>query len=145
MKIVKKIAERLKFALTDNDGFQQAQTKIINGLIAIIGGFAVSKFTGVVDKTKVTAVKTDFGTFETALDAYYLNHNTYPTTEEGLQKLAADGLIKNKKDTLSDPWNNPYQYRYPGQSGDSPEIWSYGADGKEGGDGMNADIKNWEQ
>jgi len=92
----------------------------------------------------VTAVKTDIGTFETALDAYYLNHNTYPTTEEGLQKLATDGLIKNKKDTLNDPWNNPYQYRYPGKFGESPEIWSFGADGVEGGEGINADILSWE-
>ena len=144
MKLIKKFAQKIKQVLANNEGFTLLELMIVITIIAIIGGFAVSKFTGVLDKTKVTAVKTDIGTFETALDAYYLNHNTYPTTEEGLQKLATDGLIKNKKDTLNDPWNNPYQYRYPGKSGESPEIWSFGADGVEGGEGMNADILSWE-
>lgn len=144
MKKIIFLKEQLKKILSNNEGFTLLELMIVITIIAIIGGFAVSRFTGVLDKTKVTAVKTDIGTFETALDAYYLNHNNYPTTEEGLQKLATEGLIKNKKDTLSDPWNNPYQYRYPGQFGDSPEIWSFGADGVEGGEGMNADIKSWE-
>ncbi len=144
MRLIRNLTAKIKKHLMNNEGFTLLELMIVITIIAIIGGFAVSRFTGVLDKTKVTAVKTDFGTFETALDAYYLNHNTYPTSEEGLQKLAADGLIKNKKDTLSDPWNNPYQYRYPGKFGDSPEIWSFGADGVEGGEGMNADIKNWE-
>ena len=144
MKLIKKLAQTIKQVFANNEGFTLLELMIVITIIAIIGGFAVSKFTGVLDKTKVTAVKTDIGTFETALDAYYLNHNTYPTTEEGLQKLATDGLIKNKKDTLNDPWNNPYQYRYPGKFGESPEIWSFGADGVEGGEGMNADILSWE-
>jgi len=144
MKLIKKLAQTIKQVFANNEGFTLLELMIVITIIAIIGGFAVSKFTGVLDKTKVTAVKTDIGTFETALDAYYLNHNTYPTTEEGLQKLATDGLIKNKKDTLNDPWNNPYQYRYPGKFGESPEIWSFGADGVEGGEGINADILSWE-
>jgi general secretion pathway protein G len=127
-----------------NDGFTLLELMIVITIIAIIGGFAVSRFTSTIDKTKVTAVKTDFGTFETALDAYYLNHNTYPTTQEGLQKLLDDGLIKNKKDSLLDPWNNPYQYRYPGEFSQGPEIWCFGADGKEGGEGINEDLKSWE-
>lgn len=141
---MKRLLQQIKLIARNNEGFTLLELMIVITIIAIIGGFAVSKFTGMVDKTKITAVKTDFGTFETALDAYYLNHNSYPTTEEGLQKLVSEGLIKNKKDTLADPWNNPYNYRYPGKFSDGPEIWSYGADGKEGGEGMNADILNWE-
>ncbi|HON16533.1 MAG TPA: type II secretion system major pseudopilin GspG [Spirochaetota bacterium] len=142
-RVVKYVTTRINNVASD-EGFTLLELMIVITIIAIIGGFAVSRFTSTVDKTKVTAVKTDFGTFETALEAYYLNHNSYPSTSEGLQKLMDEGLLKNKKDTLLDPWNNPYQYRYPGQFSDGPEIWSYGADGKEGGDGINADIKSWE-
>lgn len=144
MKRIRILLKNIKNIRNENDGFTLLELMIVITIIAIIGGFAVSKFTGVLDKTKITAAKTDIGTFETALDAYYLNHNTYPATEEGLQKLSADGLLKNKKDTLTDPWNNPYQYRYPGKFSDGPEIWSFGADGKEGGEGINADIISWE-
>ena len=144
MKSIKERIVMIKNAGLGNEGFTLLELMIVITIIAIIGGFAITRFTGTIDKTKVTAVKTDIGTFETALDAYYLNHNTYPATEEGLQKLIDDDLLKNKKDTLLDPWNNPYQYRYPGQYSKNPEIWSLGADGKEGGEGMNADITSWE-
>jgi len=144
MKSIKERIVMIKNAGLGNEGFTLLELMIVITIIAIIGGFAITRFTGTIDKTKVTAVKTDIGTFETALDAYYLNHNTYPATEEGLQKLIDDDLLKNKKDTLLDPWNNPYQYRYPGQYSKNPEIWSLGADGKEGGEGINADITSWE-
>lgn len=144
MKTLKNRLLRMKVLFSRNDGFTLLELMIVITIIAIIGGFAVSRFTSTIDKTKVTAAKTDFGTFETALDAYYLNHNSYPSTQEGLQKLIDEGLMKNKKDTLLDPWNNPYQYRFPGEFSHGPEIWSFGADGKEGGEGINADLKSWE-
>jgi len=144
MKRIRLIFKKSASFIVSNEGMTLLELLIVITIIAIIGGFAITRFTGVVDKTKVTAVKADFGTFDMALDTYYLNHNIYPATEEGLQKLISDGLLKNKKETLVDPWNNPYQYRYPGQFSDGPEIWSYGADGKDGGEGMNADIKSWE-
>lgn len=144
MEIIKIRFNRVKKVFHGNEGFTLLELMIVITIIAIIGGFAVTRFTSTIDKTKVTAAKTDFGTFETSLDAYYLNHNSYPSTQEGLQKLIDEGIIKNKKDSLLDPWNNPYQYRYPGEFSDAPEIWSFGADGKEGGEGINADIKSWE-
>jgi general secretion pathway protein G len=144
MKKIRLISKKIESLVKSSEGMTLLELLIVITIIAIIGGFAVSKFTGILDKTKVTAVKADFGTFDTALDTYHLNHNSYPTTEEGLRKLVTEGLLKNKKDTLVDPWNNPYQYRYPGQFTDGPEIWSLGADGKEGGEGINADIKSWE-
>lgn len=144
MKFLKIRLNMIRKSIAANEGFTLLELMIVITIIAIIGGFAVSRFTSTIDKTKITAVKTDFGTFETALDAYYLNHNNYPSTQEGLQALINEGLIKNKKDSLLDPWNNPYQYRYPGEISNNPEIWSLGADGKEGGDGINADITSWE-
>ena len=144
MKVIKKRFSLFLKQSKENDVCTLLELMFVITIIDIIGGFAVSRFTWTIDKTKVTAVKTDFGTFETALDAYYLNHSSYPTTQEGLQKLIDEGLIKNKKDSLLDPWNNPYQYRYPGEYSQGPEIWSFGADGKEGGEGTNEDLKSWE-
>jgi general secretion pathway protein G len=144
MRIIKFLTERCKQVFRNNEGFTLIELMIVIAILAILGAFAVNTFKGVIPNAKLTAVKSNFNTFENALEAYSLNHNSYPTSEEGLQRLVSDGLIKNKKDALLDPWKNPYQYRYPGKFTDSFEIWSFGADGVEGGEGANADIKSWE-
>ena len=41
------------------------------------------------------------------------------------------------------PWGNSYQYLCPGRHG-AYDLWSFGADGKPGGEGYNKDIGNWE-
>ncbi len=131
--------------LEKNDGFTLLELLIVVAIIAIMGGFAITKLTTVLDNTKVKAADTDIKTFMMNLERYYIEHNSYPTTEEGLQKLVDTGMIEKKKSSLLDPWDNPYQYRYPGQNSEGPEIWSFGADKQEGGEGINADIKSWEQ
>lgn len=136
--------KKLVNLIRDKRGFTLLELMIVVAIIAIMAGFAVTRFTGVLDNTKVTAVKTDFKTYEFALEAYYMKNSRYPSSDEGLQVLVDEGFIQKKKDSLLDPWNNPYQYRYPGEYSDSPEIWSLGADGQEGGDGVNADIISWE-
>jgi len=79
-----------------------------------------------------------------ALEYYNLENNTYP---EELAALVAqnstqeEGYIKKLPD---DPWGNPYLYVFPGENG-AFDIWSFGADGVEGGEGENADITSWTQ
>ncbi len=145
---MKQIRERIKNLFREvsaNDGFTLIEIMIVVVIISILAGSAVFIFRGSVEKTKKTAVSRDFSTFENALEAYKLYNDNYPTSEEGLQKLIDAGLLKNKKKTLLDPWNNPYQYRYPGENSETPEIWSFGADGRAGGEGVNADINSWEE
>jgi general secretion pathway protein G len=48
-------------------------------------------------------------------------------------------------DIPNDPWGHPYNYKFPGDHGDEPDISSFGADGQPGGDGINADITSWKQ
>jgi len=44
-----------------------------------------------------------------------------------------------------DPWDNEYQYQFPGTKNPSSfDLWSFGADGQPGGEGFNADIGNWD-
>ena len=143
-KIFSWIKTRILF-IEENDGFTLLELLIVVAIIAIMGGFAVTKLTSVLDNTKVKAADTDIKTFMMNLERYYIEHNNYPTTEEGLQKLVDTGMLEKKKAALLDPWDNPYQYRYPGQNSEGPEIWSFGADKQEGGEGINADIKSWEQ
>ena len=76
----------------------------------------------------------------------------YPTQQAGLSALAVapagtqnwNGPYLKNKDSLIDPWGNPYQYKFPGSHGDY-DLYSFGADGREGGDGENSDITSWQQ
>jgi general secretion pathway protein G len=84
------------------------------------------------------------------LNLYRLDNFRYPTTSDGLQALVTnpgEAAAPNWKAQLRklpiDPWNHPYQYAYPGQHGEF-DVFSYGADGQEGGEGINADIGNWD-
>lgn len=107
------------------------------------------------DRAAVRKAEIDIRTIETALDQYRLDMMVYPTTEQGLAALSAppSGLANAsqyrpggylKGSALADPWGRPYQYRFPGENG-AFDVYSFGADGQAGGEGLNADIGNWTQ
>ena len=76
-----------------------------------------------------------------AVEIFNLEKGRYPTTQEGLNLLIAGGYLKS---TPYDRWGRPLNYRYPSTRSEVPfELWSFGADGKEGGFGDNGDIGNW--
>ena len=53
-----------------------------------------------------------------------------------------DGHIN--RELPKDPWGNDYNYRFPGENG-RIDIFTYGADGRPGGEGLDADIGNWSE
>ena len=93
------------------------------------------------------AVRARIEMFSTALDSYKKDVGAYPTTAQGLKALRVEPVGVTgwdgpylPNDIQNDPWNHPYIYRFPGKTPGKPEIISYGADGKPGGEGENADI-----
>ncbi len=120
---------------------------VILGLLAAVVGPTLYQR---IKPAKQTAAREQIEDFSTALDNFVVDVGRYPTTQEGLNALRVkpDGADKwngpyLKKEIPTDPWGHPYQYRSPGRSG-GYEITSYGADGREGGEGDNADINSWE-
>lgn len=120
---------------------------IIVGLLAAVVGPTLYQR---IKPAKRTAAREQIENFSTALDGFVVDVGRYPTTQEGLNALRVqpDGVQHwkgpyLKKEIPNDPWGNPYQYRAPGRNG-GYEISSYGADGKAGGEGDNADINSWE-
>jgi len=102
------------------------------------------------DDAKRTAAKAQIANFMQTLGLYKLDVGTYPSTDQGLKAL----LVKPEnggnwngpyltKDIPLDPWGNPYQYKFPGDHGDEPDVISFGADGQPGGEGNAADIDSW--
>lgn len=120
---------------------------VIIGLLAALVGPTVYQR---IKPAKQSAARAQIENFMTALDNFYIDVNRYPTAQEGLKALRTkpDGSDRwkgpyLKKEVPDDPWGNPYVYRSPGRNG-GYEIVSYGADGREGGEGDNQDINSWE-
>jgi general secretion pathway protein G len=131
-------------------GFTLLEIMVVVVIIGLLAAIVVPNFVGNIDKAAMSRAKQDIRGIETALNLYRLDNFRYPTTSDGLQALVTnpgEAAAPNWKAQLRklpiDPWNHPYQYAYPGQHGEF-DIFSYGADGQEGGEGINADIGNWD-
>lgn len=134
-------------------GFTLIELLIVMVILGLLAALVGPKLFGHVDQAKVDATRSQISSLETALDAFRLDLGRYPTSDEGLAVLIAApaddspgasrwrGPYLKKK--AKDGWGNEFHYTAPGQHGDY-DIVSYGADNKEGGEGNDADIGNWD-
>ena len=111
---------------------------VIIGLLATVVVINVMPAT---DQAAATKARADVATLEQGVEMYRLNKLAYPPGEGGLEAVVAEGYVKRLP---RDPWGNDYVYAAPGREGRDFEIMSYGADGKAGGEGEDADIGNWD-
>jgi general secretion pathway protein G len=131
-------------------GMTLIEILVVLVLIGIVLGIVGGNFIGRGEKAKGDAAKIEIGQIGQALDLYKLEVGRYPTTQEGLQALVQapsgagnwNGPYWKKATVPKDPWGNDYKYASPAQNGGPYEIMSYGADGKEGGEGPNKDISS---
>jgi general secretion pathway protein G len=132
-------------------GFTLIELMVVLAIIGILAALVVPNVLGRADDARITAARTDVGNLSQALKLYKLDNQRFPTAEQGLQALvvrpSAEPVPSNWKSYLdklpADPWGRPYQYLNPGLKGEV-DVMSWGADGKSGGDGANADIGSWQ-
>jgi general secretion pathway protein G len=127
-------------------GFTLIELLLVLVILGVLAALVVPKFVGRGQQARETAAKADISSIKTALNAFEIDTGRFPSTEEGLSALVqAPANVQNWKSYLDavpkDPWGNAYQYRYPGQRGGEFDVYSFGADGREGND----DIGNWNQ
>ena len=81
----------------------------------------------------------DMKGFKVALLFYKADAGDFPTTAQGLMAMVEKPSLEpipkrftqRMKEVPSDPWGNPYVYRWPAAEGDNfPEISSFGPDGE---------------
>ena len=145
--------KRLSHRSSGQGGFTLLEILIVVAIIAILAAVVVPKIVGRVDDAQISKVKSDIKALEAALDLYRLDNFQYPSTDQGLQALvskpagepeprnwAPGGYIKRLE---KDPWGRDYQYLNPGEHGEV-DIFSLGEDGQLGGEGLAADIGNWD-
>jgi len=131
------------------EGFTLIELLVVLTILAMLAALVVPRVFRSLEKAKVNTAKAQISALESAIGAYRHNVGSFPTTDEGLQALRQrPSGVENwdgpyiPKDVPLDPWGHPYVYRCPSEHGDY-EIISYGADGREGGEGVDADIVSW--
>jgi general secretion pathway protein G len=120
-------------------GITLIEMLVVITIIALFSAVAYQRLSPSVDKGRITAARTQIEALEGALQTYHIEKGRFPTNEEGLQAVRP----YLSKDIPNDPWGNPYVYKFPGDHGPEPDLISYGADGKAGGEGIDADIVSW--
>jgi general secretion pathway protein G len=131
-------------------GFTLIELMVVVVILAVLSAFVVPNLMDRPDEARIVAAKQDISSISSALKLYKLDNYNYPSTDQGLDALVArpsgDPEPRNWKPLLDklpmDPWGNPYLYLSPGEHGDF-DVFTYGADGREGGEGANATIGNW--
>ena len=133
-------------------GFTLIEVLVVVVILSILAALIVPKIMDRPDEARVVAAKSDIRAITSALKLYRLDNGVYPSTEQGLQSLVkkpeTGEVPRNWKgsgylDRLpKDPWKNEYQYLNPGLHGDI-DIFSLGADGQPGGEGVNTEIGTW--
>jgi general secretion pathway protein G len=118
-------------------------------IIGILGSIVAVSVVGKIEKAKVTATKANLKVLHNAVIQFKLDTGRYPTEEAGLQELIEQptdvtgwntGGYLEITSLPKDAWGNDFIYQLSPDSGKPFVIISYGADGEEGGEGLNADL-----
>jgi len=130
----------------ENAGFTLLEIMIVIVIIGMLAGVVTLNVRHYLHRAKQNTARQEIATICNALETFYSEFSKYPTNEEGLELLTQpnekfpEPLLNGKP---IDPWGRPYQYNQPGRNGPY-EVICFGADGREGGSGIDADIVSWE-
>ena len=135
-------------------GFTLIEIMVVVVIIGLLVGLIGPKVLGRAGDARMTAAKSDISNLGRALDIYKLDNYSYPNTDQGLQALVTepsgepearnwnpDGYLPK---VPNDPWGTEYIYMSPGVNGGKYDLYTLGADGREGGEGEAADVNSWE-
>ena len=147
MKMINKRNFKIK-----NNGFSLIEILVVLLIIGLLTTLVAVNVLPSQDRARVEKAKADIAIMGNALEMYRLERFNYPNNEMGLRALlrSDEENFQNSLNTRGyikslpkDPWGNEYQYVIPGDKGEY-DLFSMGADGNIGGEGLSADIGNWE-
>ena len=135
-------------------GFTLVELMVVIVIIGLLATVVAINVLPTQDKAMIGKARADISTLEQAVETYRLDNLTFPDARSGLNALTSPpaGLARPERyreggyvrRLPEDPWGNAYQYRRPSAHGGQFDVFSFGADGKEGGEGNDADIGNWQ-
>lgn len=131
-------------------GFTLLEMIVVLVIIGLIAGLVGPNLFRQADKAKVQTAETQIKMIRGALHTFRLDMGRFPTTDEGLKILAQrpsdervakfwegpyiDGAVP------LDPWNRDYVYNLTPSASEAFSLYSFGADGAQGGEGDGQDI-----
>jgi len=140
----------IKKPAASEGGFTLLELLVVLVVMGMLAAIVTPQVMTMMSGAKSNAAGLQIETLTTALNYYQIDVGSYPTQEQGLTALLKRpsdvqnwrGPYIRKQQHLLDPWRRSFLYRVPGREG-AFDVLTLGADGKEGGDGDNADIGNW--
>jgi len=137
---------------TTRDAFTLIEIMVVVVILAILAAGVLTKVVGETDKARVSRAQSDIASITGSLERFRVHMGRYPTTEEGLDALKVQPEDDEEgkwggpyvEKLGNDPWGRPYVYISPGdENPEGYDLLTYGADGVEGGESYDADIKHW--
>lgn len=131
-------------------GFTLLEMLVVLVIIGLVAGLVGPRLFAKVDSSKIQTAGVQIKLLRGAIESMRMDVGSYPTAEQGLTLLVTPPAEPNLRTRWKgpyldeavpmDPWGNPYQYQIPGEEGRPFTIYSFGADGRAGGEGNDADI-----
>jgi len=135
-------------------GFTLVELMVVIVIIGLLATVVAINVLPSQDRAMLGKTQADISVLEQAVETYRLDNLAFPTDQQGLEALVSapsdlarperyreGGYIRRLP---TDPWGNPYQYRRRSAHGGQFDVFSFGADGKTGGEGDDADLGNWQ-
>ncbi len=132
------------------NGYTLVELLVVLAILGLLVALAAPRVIKYLGSAKIDTAHIQIEKLGGVLDLYRLEVGRYPTEQEGIEALierppqvdAWNGPYLKNRESLIDPWGAPYVYRSPGEHGEY-DLYTLGADGKEGGEGEDQDIANW--
>ena len=131
----------------DDRGFSLIELLVVLLILGLLGGLVGPRLFSKVDASKVDTAQTQVRMLKAAMQTFRLDVGRYPTGEEGLKALMYNpGNLPTWQgpylDELlpADPWGNKYIYEDKAKNFQGFALYSFGRDGKKGGEGLDADV-----
>jgi len=132
-----------------HQGFTLIELLVVLVILGLLAGLVGPRLFGKVDASKVRTAETQVKMLKGALQTFRLDMGRFPTTQEGLNALWQKPSAEDAKQwqgpyldepVPADPWLNPYQYSEQASETQPFSLYSFGADGQQGGEELKADI-----
>ena len=147
-----------RHAARNRPAFTLIELLVVIAIIATLAGIVAPAVFRNVGDAKASAAKSQLEMLALALNSYRLDNDRFPSTDQGLQALRSMPTVSDDSGELprnwrgpylsrvvpQDPWGRPYVYMAPGRvNPQSFDLYTLGRDGREGGDGEDADVTSW--